>query len=70
MSLYCSVQSYHPSSHQIIMHDPSSPWGYEIKHAALHMAGEYENAIQAFEEMLSKLSNRETGGEGLDCCYS
>ena len=33
-----------------------SPWGYERKHATLHEAGDYENAIDAFEEMLSKMS--------------
>ncbi|KAF8125299.1 hypothetical protein EV363DRAFT_1351316 [Boletus edulis] len=36
--------------------DPSSPWGYERKHAALHKAGDYENAVNAFEAMLSKMS--------------
>ncbi|KAF8129217.1 hypothetical protein EV363DRAFT_1169374 [Boletus edulis] len=36
--------------------DPSSPWGYERKHAALHKAGNYANAINAFETMLSKIS--------------
>ncbi|KAF8129259.1 hypothetical protein EV363DRAFT_1220403 [Boletus edulis] len=35
--------------------DPSSPWGYERKHAALHRAGDYANAINAFETMLSKI---------------
>ena len=35
--------------------DPSSPWGYERKHAALHKAGDYDSAISAFQEMLSKM---------------
>ena len=35
--------------------DPSSPWGYERKHAALHKAGDYDSAISAFQEMLSKV---------------
>ena len=35
--------------------DPSSPWGYESKHAALHKAGDYDSAIGAFQEMLSKM---------------
>ena len=26
-----------------------------MKHAALHKAGDYDNAISAFEEMLSKM---------------
>ena len=40
---------------QAISSDPSSPWGYEIKHAALHGAGRYDDAVQAFEAMLSKM---------------
>ena len=43
---------------QVIALDSSSPWGYETKHAALHKAGDYENAIKAFETMLLKLSNQ------------
>ncbi|KAH7903553.1 hypothetical protein BJ138DRAFT_1131315 [Hygrophoropsis aurantiaca] len=37
--------------------DPSSPWGYERKHAALHGAQEYGNAIEAFSTMLLKLED-------------
>ena len=40
---------------QVTKLDPSSPWGYELKHAALHKAGDYDNAIRAFEAMLSKI---------------
>ena len=36
--------------------DPSSPWGYERKHAALHGAGRYDDAIGTFETMLLKIS--------------
>ncbi|KAF8122095.1 hypothetical protein EV363DRAFT_1405216 [Boletus edulis] len=36
--------------------DPSLPWGYERKHPALHKAGDYENAANAFEVMLSRIS--------------
>ncbi|KAF8128894.1 WD40-repeat-containing domain protein [Boletus edulis] len=43
-------------ANKVIELDPSSPWGYERKHAALHKAGDYENATHAFEEMLSKMS--------------
>ena len=50
---------------QAIALDSSSPWGYETKHAALHKAGDYKNAIKAFETMLSKLSDREICGDGL-----
>ena len=38
------------------MLDPSSPWGYERKHAALHGAGRYDDAIDTFETMLLKIS--------------
>jgi len=41
---------------QAIMLDPSSPWGYKLKHAALHKAGDYDNAVEAFETMLSKIA--------------
>ena len=41
--------------YQAIKLDPLSPWGYERKHAALLKAGEYDNAITAFETMLSKI---------------
>ena len=33
-----------------------SPWGYEMKHAALHKAGDFDNAIGALETMLSKIA--------------
>ena len=55
-SIFLSCRSilfiYHP---QAIALDPSSPWGYEMKHAALHKARDYDNAIDAFEVMLSKI---------------
>ena len=35
--------------------DPLSPWVYEMKYAVLHKAGDYDSAISAFEEMLSKM---------------
>ena len=43
--------------YQVIKLDPSSPWGYERKHAALHKAGQYDDAIGAFEMMLSKMEH-------------
>ena len=49
--------------------DPSSPWGYERKHAALHRAGRYDDAIGAFETMLLKISQSpdlEIRGERID----
>ena len=41
--------------HQVITRDPSSPWGYERKHAALHGTGRYDDAINTFEAMLLKI---------------
>ena len=38
--------------HQVITLDPLSPWGYEMKHAALHKAGDFDNAVDTFETML------------------
>ena len=43
-------------NHQAIKYDPSSPLGYESKHAALRGAGRHSDAIEAFEMMLSKMS--------------
>ncbi|KAG6377837.1 hypothetical protein JVT61DRAFT_14618 [Boletus reticuloceps] len=43
-------------ANQVIKVDPSSPWGYEMKHAALHKAGEFNNAVDAFEAMLSRIA--------------
>ena len=40
---------------QVITLDPLSPWGYERKHAALHRAGRYDDAIATFETMLLKI---------------
>ena len=42
--------------HQVITLDPSSPWGYERKHVALHRAGRYDDAISTLEMMLLKIS--------------
>ena len=41
--------------HQVITLDPFSPWGYEMKHAAAHKAGDFDNAVDALETMLSKV---------------
>ena len=41
--------------HQVITLDLSSPWGHQLKHVALHNAVHYENAIHAFEVVLSKI---------------
>jgi hypothetical protein len=41
---------------QVITLDPLSPWGYEMKHVALHKAGDFDNAVDALETMLMKMS--------------
>ena len=41
---------------QMIKLDPSSPWGYEIKHGASHKLGQYHNAVVALEVMLLKMA--------------
>ena len=49
------------------MLDPSSPLGYERKHAALHGMGRHDDATNAFETMLLKMSESsdpEIRGEG------
>ncbi|KAF8128157.1 hypothetical protein EV363DRAFT_1510285 [Boletus edulis] len=43
-------------ANQVITTNPSSPLGYEMKHAALHMSGDYNDAIDAFEVMQSKIA--------------
>ncbi|KAF8123611.1 hypothetical protein EV363DRAFT_1272508 [Boletus edulis] len=43
-------------ANQVITLDPSSPWGYEIKHAALHEGGDYDNAVDTLEVMISKIA--------------
>ena len=49
------VRSLLTYSLQVITLDPSSPWGYERKHAALHRAGRYDDAISMFETMFLKM---------------
>ena len=52
---------------QVIKLDPSSPLGYERKHAALRGIGHHDDATHAFEAMLMKMSESsdpEIRGEG------
>ena len=42
--------------HQAIALNPLSPWGYEMKHAASHTAGDFDGAVDALETMLSKIA--------------
>ncbi|KAF8555785.1 hypothetical protein OG21DRAFT_1460469 [Imleria badia] len=42
-------------ANQVIALNPSLPWGYEMKHAVLHNAGDYRDAVDALEVMVSKI---------------
>jgi hypothetical protein len=42
---------------QVIELNPSSHIGYKLKHAAFHGAQRYDEAIAAFQTMLSKLDD-------------
>ncbi|KAF8451904.1 hypothetical protein L210DRAFT_1060427 [Boletus edulis BED1] len=43
-------------ANQVVSLDPSSPWGYDMIHAALHKGGDYDNAVDALELMLTKMA--------------
>ncbi|KAI5996830.1 hypothetical protein F5J12DRAFT_914870 [Pisolithus orientalis] len=51
---YSAALSLNPSS-LAVKADPSSPWGYEAKHVALHGAKQYDDAIEAFKSMLLRI---------------
>ena len=64
--MYCASRLISRRNDQAIAVDPSSPWGYQAKHAALHGAGRYDDAIKMFETMLSKMEqspDRQIRGE-------
>ena len=42
--------------YQVIMLDSFAPWGYEMRHAASLKIGDYDNAVEALEQMHSKLA--------------
>ncbi|KIK34863.1 hypothetical protein CY34DRAFT_812605 [Suillus luteus UH-Slu-Lm8-n1] len=46
-----------PDAQKVIELDSLSSLGYKLKHAALHGAQRYDEAIQTFQTMLSKLDN-------------
>ncbi|KAG2153445.1 uncharacterized protein EDB93DRAFT_1248718 [Suillus bovinus] len=46
-----------PDAEKVIELDPSSYFGYQLKHTVLHGAHRYDEAIDAFQTMLSKLEN-------------
>ena len=41
---------------QVIVLDPSSPFGYEMKYVASRGAGYHKDTVDAFETMLLKMS--------------
>ncbi|KAF8120149.1 hypothetical protein EV363DRAFT_1374870 [Boletus edulis] len=43
-------------ANKVVSLDPSSPWGYDMIHAALHKGGDYDNAVDALELMLTKMA--------------
>jgi hypothetical protein len=47
----------HCFNKQVIQLNPSSHIGYKLKHAAFHGAQRYDEAIAAFQTMLSKLDH-------------
>jgi len=52
---YWFLANAHPSDLQVIELNPLYYLGYQLKHAALHDAQRYDEAIQAFQAFLSKL---------------
>ncbi|KAI6156844.1 hypothetical protein BKA82DRAFT_4345875 [Pisolithus tinctorius] len=42
-------------ANEAVKEDPSSPWGYEARHVALHGAKQYDEAIEAFKSMLQRM---------------
>ncbi|KAI6004539.1 hypothetical protein F5J12DRAFT_913667 [Pisolithus orientalis] len=42
-------------ANEAVKADPSSPWGYEAQHVALHGAKQYDEAIEAFKSMLHRM---------------
>jgi hypothetical protein len=51
------ITDVHLGDTQVIELNPSSYLGYEVKHTAFHGAQLYDEAIEAFQIMLSKLDN-------------
>ncbi|KAF8120651.1 hypothetical protein EV363DRAFT_1458945 [Boletus edulis] len=45
---------------QVISLDSSSPWGYEVNRATSYKAGKYDDAVHAFEAMLSRMAQYPT----------
>lgn len=62
MSFECSFDLVHPPYTQVIKLDPSSHRGYEMRYAALHGAGDYDEAIDAVLCMLSNIESSPNEG--------
>jgi hypothetical protein len=54
---YCYIFDAHFGDTQVIELNPSSHFGYQLKHAALHGTHRYDEAIEVFKIMLSKLED-------------
>ena len=55
--IYRFMTKTHCNDTKVIELDSFSFLGYNLKHAALHGAQRYDEAIQAFQMMLSKLDD-------------
>ena len=55
--------------HQVIALDQLSPRGYEMKHAVLHKAGDFDNSVDALETMLSKIAQSPDPSELYPCYH-
>jgi tetratricopeptide (TPR) repeat protein len=51
-TIYCWCRA-----RKAIILDPACPWGYERKHAALHGAQRFDEAVDVFVSMLSAIEN-------------
>jgi hypothetical protein len=52
---YCFIFDAHFGEMQVIELNPSSYLGYQLKHMVLHRVRRYDEAIEVFKIMLSKL---------------
>lgn len=57
-------------SSQAVEADPTSPWGYERRHAALHGLQRYDQAVDMFTRMLSLIEESPDPDTRRKCCLS
>lgn len=63
---YLDVPNRIANNSQVIKLHPSSYRGYEMRHAALHGASRFAEAVEAFDTMLSKLE----GSPDIGICHT